>query len=63
VVEAVTAREPVVVPLRWEKSNPVRRPVLLMEKRLEVTPAEVVEEMAKSVVVAVVEAACTERSA
>jgi hypothetical protein len=46
-----------------ERLRSVVSPALLTEKRLDVTPAEVVEEMAKSVVVAVVEAACTERSA
>ena len=63
VEDAVTAREPVVVPLRCEKSRPVKRPVLLMEKSVELTPAEVVEDMAKSVVVAVVEAAKILKSA
>jgi hypothetical protein len=63
VEEAVTASEPVVVPLRREKSRPVKRPVLVIEKRLVVTAVAVVEAMLKSVVVAVVEAAKMLRSA
>ena len=46
-----------------ERFSSVVSPVLEMEKRLEVTLAEVVELTAKSVVVAVVEAALIERRA
>ena len=60
VVEAETESAEVVAAVA-ERLSSVVSPVFDMEKRLEVTLAEVVEETAKSVVVAVVEAALIER--
>lgn len=63
VVEALAAKEVVVALPLSERLRPVMRPVLEMEKRVESTPADVVEDIWKSVVVAVVEAAKMLKSA
>ena len=61
--EALTAKLPVVVPLRCWKSRPVKRPVFDMERSVVLAPLLDVEPMAKAVVVAEVEARCRERNA
>ena len=63
VVDAKTAKLPVVGPFAREKFCPVRRPMLLMEKSVLCAPLLEVEAIAKSVVVAVVEAAKMLKSA
>ena len=63
VVEAVTESAEVVAPPLRERLRPVTRPVLSIEKSVEVELVEVVEPMAKSVVSTEVEALWRERSA